>query len=180
VRVVEPADVLEIVAMLEQAGVHLWIDGGWGVDALLGEQTRDHADLDLVVELADADVYERAVADAGFEFLYHDPANDRDGRHLNWVVQDNRAREIDVHLVDTTVECVTPPGVRVYGAMPYPVGSLDGTGTIAGAPVRCITAEYHMVSHTGYEIGETDIHDVLALHDRFGLPLPSEYASLAG
>ena len=43
-------DVLEIVAYLDAAGVRVWLDGGWGVDALLGEQTRPHKDLDIVVE----------------------------------------------------------------------------------------------------------------------------------
>jgi hypothetical protein len=28
----------------------VWIDGGWGVDALLGVQTRPHKDLDVAVE----------------------------------------------------------------------------------------------------------------------------------
>jgi len=40
-------DVLEIVDLLEGVGVESWVDGGWSVDALLGEQTRPHEDLDL-------------------------------------------------------------------------------------------------------------------------------------
>jgi lincosamide nucleotidyltransferase A/C/D/E len=42
-------DVLEIVTVLQSAGVRLWLDGGWGVDALLAEQTRPLADLDIAV-----------------------------------------------------------------------------------------------------------------------------------
>src|SRR6266700_6998743 len=41
------ADVLEIVDLLERVGVEPWVNSGWGVDALLGEQTRPHEDLDL-------------------------------------------------------------------------------------------------------------------------------------
>lgn len=44
---------LETVAFLDvlaAADVTPWIDGGWGVDALLGHQTREHGDLDLVIE----------------------------------------------------------------------------------------------------------------------------------
>lgn len=170
---------LEIIDMLERRGVRLWVDGGWGVDALLGQQTRSHADLDLAVELADRDLYERAMADAGFEFLYFDPANDdADGNHLNWVVRDERGREIDVHLVDTSTTTLTPSGDLVHGGIPYPVGSLTATGVIADREVRCGTAEFQMVSHTGYEIADTDVHDVAALHQRFGLPLPEEYEGL--
>jgi lincosamide nucleotidyltransferase A/C/D/E len=42
--------VVELVTLLEREGIFAWIDGGWAVDALLGEQTRLHKDLDLVVE----------------------------------------------------------------------------------------------------------------------------------
>lgn len=42
-------DVLQIVTWLEQAEIPVWLDGGWGVDTLVGQQTRSHSDLDLVV-----------------------------------------------------------------------------------------------------------------------------------
>ena len=164
-------DVLEIVGLLRVRGVRLWIDGGWGVDALLGEQTRDHHDLDLAVEMADRDTYEAAVAEAGFKFLYQDGP-------LNWVVRDDRGLEIDVHLVDTSVELTDPNGKRVYGGIPYDVGCFDGIGVLGGVEVGCCTAEFQMKSHTGYEIGDTDVHDIAALHQRFGLPIPDIYTDL--
>ena len=40
-------NVLAVVELLERAQITVWIDGGWGVDALLGSETRRHADLDL-------------------------------------------------------------------------------------------------------------------------------------
>jgi lincosamide nucleotidyltransferase A/C/D/E len=47
-------DVLEVIDALEGAGVSVWIDGGWGIDALVGEQTRPHDDLDVVIRIEDA------------------------------------------------------------------------------------------------------------------------------
>ena len=44
-------DVLEILNVLNAANIPVWIDGGWGIDALIGKQTREHEDLDFVVEL---------------------------------------------------------------------------------------------------------------------------------
>jgi Aminoglycoside-2''-adenylyltransferase len=123
------------------------------------------------VELSDRAAYEAAVADAGFAFLY------RDGP-LNWVVEDDRGRQIDVHLVDTSIETIDPGGKRVYGGIPYDVGCFDAVGTIGGMDVRCCTAEFQIESHTGYEIGETDVHDVTPLHRRFGLSLPDIYTDL--
>ena len=45
-----PADsVIKIIRLLEDNGVPVWLDGGWGIDALLKTQTREHLDLDLIV-----------------------------------------------------------------------------------------------------------------------------------
>ena len=46
-------DVIAFVQLLKRHDINLYIDGGWGVDALLGEQTRPHADLDIAVEHKD-------------------------------------------------------------------------------------------------------------------------------
>ncbi len=46
----EVADVLEILGVLDGAGVEVVITGGWGVDALLGEQSRPHADMRALYE----------------------------------------------------------------------------------------------------------------------------------
>jgi Aminoglycoside-2''-adenylyltransferase len=50
---VDADDVIEVLDRLDAAGVECWIDGGWGVDVLLGRQTRTHRDLDLGVCLSD-------------------------------------------------------------------------------------------------------------------------------
>ena len=47
---VNSSQVLEVLDLLAAEGVVGWLDGGWGVDALLGEQTRPHIDLDLAVD----------------------------------------------------------------------------------------------------------------------------------
>ena len=44
VRMMNADAVVEVLAALENASVQVWLDGGWGVDALLGEQTRGHTD----------------------------------------------------------------------------------------------------------------------------------------
>ncbi len=47
------SDVIDLYSSLENLGVEIWIDGGWGVDALLGEQSRSHQDLDIAIEEKD-------------------------------------------------------------------------------------------------------------------------------
>jgi lincosamide nucleotidyltransferase A/C/D/E len=41
-----------------------WLDGAWGVDALLGEKTWDHEDLDLVVARQDCSAAREATGPA--------------------------------------------------------------------------------------------------------------------
>jgi len=43
-------DVLEVAEALQEAGVKFWLAGGWGIDVLVGIQSRDHQDLDIVLE----------------------------------------------------------------------------------------------------------------------------------
>ena len=42
-------DAMEILKSAEQLNIEVWLDGGWGVDALLGQQTRSHNDIDIFI-----------------------------------------------------------------------------------------------------------------------------------
>ena len=46
-------DVIHTYQLLETAGISVWLTGGWGIDALLGEQTRPHKDLDVIMLVDD-------------------------------------------------------------------------------------------------------------------------------
>ena len=47
---VNKADAVEIISYADNNGIDIWLDGGWGVDALLETETRAHNDIDLFVE----------------------------------------------------------------------------------------------------------------------------------
>ena len=40
--------------LFDELDITVWIDGGWGVDALLGEWTREHQDLDIMISWEDS------------------------------------------------------------------------------------------------------------------------------
>lgn len=48
---VNAEEAIAIYQQLTASGFQVWVTGGWGIDALLGEQTRAHKDLDLIVLL---------------------------------------------------------------------------------------------------------------------------------
>ncbi len=43
-------EVLDVLVALSNAKCRVWVSGGWGVDALVGRQSRPHRDLDLAVD----------------------------------------------------------------------------------------------------------------------------------
>ena len=44
-------DACEILEMLSEAYVKVFLDGGWGVDALIGRETRIHRDCRLIFSI---------------------------------------------------------------------------------------------------------------------------------
>ncbi len=73
-------------------GVEVWIDGGWGVDALLGEQTRSHKDLDIAVQEKHVPLLRELLL-----AREHREVRLEDARPWNFVLGDPNGREIDVH-----------------------------------------------------------------------------------
>lgn len=158
-------DVVAILDRLDTAGIEPWLDGGWGVDALLGEQTRPHNDLDLVVRLEDVPRMREILAGDGFAVVTGIPES-------NFVLRDARGREIDVHPARFDDE-----GNGIYRMENgedwiYPASGLVGRGTVAGRAVKGLTADFHMISHSGgYVPGDTDFHDMRLLNARLGTRL---------
>ncbi len=167
------ADVEGFVELADELKVTVWLDGGWAVDACLGEQTRRHSDLDIVVTKRDAAVLEIALRQQGFTDVPRD-----DTRPWNFVLGDEEGREIDFHVIE-----LDHNGDGVYGPPEnddrYRAEALSGRGVINGRAVRCMTPEWLVASHTGYELQDKDHADVAALCDRFGIPLPDEHRGSA-
>jgi lincosamide nucleotidyltransferase A/C/D/E len=165
-------DVLSIVDLCEKHGINIWVDGGWAVDALLGEQTRPHDDLDIVVKHEDVSTFRELLDARG----YKDRPRD-DTTPWNFVLADIEGREIDLHVItfDDQGNGLYEP---VEQGASYPAASLTGTGHISGKAAKCISPEWLVKFHAGYELDENDYHDVLALHQRFGVELPKEYRDL--
>ena len=59
----DAARLLDLLSHLENRGIPVWLDGGWAIDALLSEQTRQHDDFDLVSRLEDSAGIEEALGE---------------------------------------------------------------------------------------------------------------------
>lgn len=162
-------DVVEVLARLGDAGVEAWLDGGWAVDALLGEQTRPHEDLDLIVRISDLVALRETLAAEDFEEV-------AGGRDVNFVLRDGAGREVDVHAIR-----FDDRGDGVYrmddgSDWVFPADGFSGRGSIAGREVPCLTADVQMLCHAhGYVPGATDTHDMRLLNARLGTRLLPPY-----
>jgi lincosamide nucleotidyltransferase A/C/D/E len=157
--------VIDLLKKAEHIGVDLWIDGGWGIDALLGRQTRPHNDIDIFAQKKDAKAFTEMLKLNGYcETEMEYTTND----HTAWSNSDNCI--IDLHLFEFAEE-----GKLRFDNAIYPSDALNGKGTIGGIAVRCLTVEAQLLYHQGYEQTEKDRHDVLLLCEIFGLPIPEEY-----
>jgi len=157
-------DVLDVVKLFEGHAIEVIIDGGWAVDALLGEQTRPHSDLDIAMPHKHVPLARQLLEIRGYCDI---PRSDT--RDCNFVMGDDSGRTVDFHTYT-----YDESGNLLFG-LPYPLESLQGVGSIAGCQVRCITPEWLIKFHTGYSHDADDVHDVLALCRRYTLPIPPKY-----
>jgi lincosamide nucleotidyltransferase A/C/D/E len=162
-------DVIDAVDALEHAGVELWVDGGWGVDALLDGQTREHDDLDLVVGVDGVPRLIVVLARLGYDEIKPWP----DSPEV-FVLRAADDRRIDVHPVRFGDN---GDGIQKIGdgaEWTFPARGFAGIGTIGRRSVRCLTADVQVLCHAGYELQDSDAHDMRALHERFGVELLPE------
>jgi lincosamide nucleotidyltransferase A/C/D/E len=161
-----PTTVLHILDLLATVGVQVWLDGGWGVDALIGRITRSHNDLDLVLALDDLT---RAV-----EVLVCNEFRVEEEELGRVVLEHADHGRIDLHPVT-----FDPHGnaVQVQPAESPVVYRRDGfvSGWILGRAVACISADVQVFVRLGHDRSEEHRQDVIALCSSFGLQLPKEW-----
>jgi lincosamide nucleotidyltransferase A/C/D/E len=171
-------DVVRILDALEAHGVPVAVAGGWGVDALLGRQTRAHDDLDIVIDHYEQEV-ERAIealASLGFHvvatherrawmpklaILHHDAGHRVELVSLDWQIL---AREFG------------PPGADA-GAREVFEQHVYTHGWVGGRRVPCLSADVQLLYHSAFELGPTLEQDVTLLRTELGASLPQPEAT---
>jgi lincosamide nucleotidyltransferase A/C/D/E len=155
-------EVIDIYTECEKNGVRFWIDGGWGVDSLLGQQTRPHKDLDIAIQSKDVPKFLEILTARKYKKF-------REDSMWNVVFRDEIGHEVDYH------SFVVDENGNVVGGIMYPATSLSGSGLIEGYVVRCIAPKHMIEFHSGYKLTEKDFRDVSALCKKFDIPLPEAY-----
>jgi lincosamide nucleotidyltransferase A/C/D/E len=143
----------QVVDALAAAGLPHWLGGGWGVDALVGRQTRPHLDLDVVVDGTTPNLRGRvtvALAAAGLR-----PAADETSippLPTVWVFADGQGATVDVLPAQMSAPPFDGPAACV-------------TGVLDGRPVACLSVEVQRRLRAGYRHRRADRDDLAVLHE---------------
>ncbi len=152
---------LRVLDRLAGAGIAHWVAGGWGVDALVGEQTRLHQDLDLVVDASRFDEAVQTVVAMGYR-----PDVDWLPARLSLVADttDGSPSVVDLHPVHRSADgSGTQPGLGSQ-TFRYPADAW-ALGWIDGRPVPCLAARQQRTLHAGYDLRDEDRHDLPLLDE---------------
>lgn len=148
-------EVLHILDALERAGVRYWLTGGWGVDALRGEATREHRDLDLAIA-ADAFGMARATLEAlGF-------TAETDWLPVRLEMAGGPGGWVDLHPVRFDSHGNGLQQGLNGSTFAYPAADL-AVGSIAARDVPCISLRLQGEFHAGYDLRPQDLHDLSIL-----------------
>jgi lincosamide nucleotidyltransferase A/C/D/E len=158
--------VLAFLDLMEASSIDVCLDGGWGIDALLGEQTREHRDLDLIIRVEELPRLVAVTRASGY-------ARQPGGTETNFVLKAISGHEVDVHAIafdERGFGVFALPDGRKW---PFPPSAFLGRGRVQGKDVRCLSPEAQVQCHAqGYPPDETDLQDMKLLQDRFGVVLP--------
>jgi lincosamide nucleotidyltransferase A/C/D/E len=150
--VMRAASVLAVLAELEAAGIGVWVAGGWGVDAVVGRETREHGDLDLAVDSARLAGTMSVLESVGYTI-------ETDWRPARLSMATAAGEHVDLHPVrfaadGSAVQSSVDDATFFYRA--------DGfiRGEIAGIAVPCLSVEQQLAFRSGYPPREVDRHDV--------------------
>jgi len=159
---------VELLQLFESAAIPVWLDGGWGVDALLEKQTRTHKDVDIILPVGDVPKLQELLAMRRFIVREGKPPN-------SFVLANGAGLEVDVHAVTFDDD-----GNGVYWMQNgedwiFPAEGFSGRGLVGGMSVRCLSPTTQVLCHAhGYVATEKDFCDMEMLEERFGVTLPSQ------
>ena len=144
-----------VLDALDRAAVSYWVAGGWGVDLLVGVQTRPHRDLDLAVDADDYEICMATLARLGYSV-------ETDWLPLRVEVAASDERWVDVHPVSFDSHGLGTQGDPEGEHFLYPPAAFT-MGRLGGRAVPCLSATQQELFHSGYELRPQDQHDLAQL-----------------
>ena len=160
------APLVELLQLFESAEIPVWLDGGWGVNALLQRQTRRHKDVDIILPVEAVPKLQKLLAARGFAVSEGKPPD-------SFVLADGGGLEVDVHAVRFDERGNGVYRMRNGEDWIFPAEGFGGRGMVGGVSVRCLSPTAQVLCHAhGYVPVEKDFRDMGLLEEHFGVTLP--------
>jgi lincosamide nucleotidyltransferase A/C/D/E len=154
----EADELVRVCSALEDAGLQFWIAGGWGLDLLVGCQTRQHSDLDVVLDdfWRTLDDFDLIITPLGYERLA--PLSGTIWFPDVIVYEDTRGHHIEVTSIHwRNVSRAAEPSESdrdQYEDSPHAPAALlaqcTATGVIDGLDVPIVSLYAQKMFHGGY------------------------------
>ena len=150
-REMNASAVTEITSCLDELTLAHWLCGGWGVDALVGRQTRRHGDLDVIVDGNDPRLPEAADTALG-QLGLRRVATETSIAPMPtiWVYSDGRGRTVDLLPADIAMP-------------PFDRPDAWARGRIGQTEVGCVSAALQRLLRAGYPARKSDREDLALL-----------------
>lgn len=151
-EVVSKEVLLSILDLLESLNMSYWVDGGWGIDVLLGKQHREHRDIDIDFDGEFTEVLVRTLEEKGYVIT-------TDWGTCRIELHHPKMGYIDIHplviAADGSAKQADP-----YGGWYEFKREWFTSASFENRMVPCISAEAQKLFHTGYELREVDKIDM--------------------
>ena len=146
------AEVLSVLQALSEAGCRFWLEGGWGIDALVRYQTRPHRDLDVDVDARDETLTLSVLADLGYTI-------ETDWRPNRVELVSPGRGWVDVHPLQFHESGDAREAALGGGWHDFPL-SYFTQGRFGDFSIPCVSAAAQRHFREGYELREVDKHDL--------------------
>ena len=157
-----------LMDLFTNGSIEWWVAGGWGVDALVGRQTRPHRDFDVLIPLPQTLTVHRLLLDEEFSV-----ESDWFPTRFEMIHPDGRAVDVDPNRLDRRGGGLLELENGEWWT--YDAEALSGRGIIGGRATRCLSVAEQIRCHTGYEPSEIDRADMNLLAAYFEVEVPPAF-----
>jgi lincosamide nucleotidyltransferase A/C/D/E len=141
-----------ILDLFERMEVPYWLDGGWGVDVLTGQQNREHRDIDIDFDAKYTEAVISKLKDVGYVV-------DVDWMPSRMELKHDKYGYLDIHPIDFNSDGSITQADPQGGKYIFQKEWFTST-EYKGREIPCISKEAQLLFHSGYELTDKDHFDI--------------------